>query len=150
MIATDVSLDALAVARRNAELLGAALRVRVEFRHGSLVAPLRDPCAPVRARVLVSNPPYVAYDEAEQLPASVRDWEPALALFAGQEGMACIAALVRDAPDVLEPGGLLALEVDSRRASLAAELAASEGRYDDVRVRLDLAGRERFVLACRR
>ncbi len=154
VIATDVSLDALAVARRNAELLANALRAPVDFRHGSLLAPLRDPCAPpekrVRARVLVSNPPYIAYDEAEELPASVRDWEPALALFAGSEGMACIAAIVRDAPDVLEPGGLLALEVDSRRASLAAELAASDGRYDDVRVRLDLAGRERFVLACRR
>jgi release factor glutamine methyltransferase len=154
VIATDVSLDALAVARRNAELLAPALRAPVEFRHGSLVAPLRDPCAPpekrLRARVIASNPPYVAYDEAEQLPASVRDWEPATALFAGAEGMACIAAIVRDAPEVMERGALLALEVDSRRASLAAELAASDGRYDDVRVRLDLAGRERFVLACRR
>ena len=150
VIATDVSRDALDVARHNAALLAGALRAPVEFRQGSMIAPLRDPCAPTRARVVVSNPPYIAYDEAEQLPASVRDWEPALALFAGSEGMACIAALVRDAPEVLESGGLLALEVDSRRASLAAELAASDGRYDDVRVRLDLAGRERFVLACRR
>jgi methylase of polypeptide subunit release factors len=61
--------------------------------------------------------------------------------------MAATAAIVRQAADVLEPGGLLALEVDARRASLAAELAATDGRYRGVRVRLDLAGRERFVLA---
>jgi release factor glutamine methyltransferase len=145
VVATDVSLDALAVARANATLLSHALVARVEFRHGSLLAPVRD----LRVRAVVSNPPYIAYDEALELPASVRDWEPAIALLSGAEGMACIAALVRDSADVLEPGGLLALEVDSRRASLAAELAASDGRYRDVRVRLDLAGRERFVLAVR-
>jgi methylase of polypeptide subunit release factors len=50
---------------------------------------------------------------------------------------------------VLEPGGLLALEVDARRASLAAEAALATGRYRDVTVRLDLAGRERILLANR-
>jgi release factor glutamine methyltransferase len=79
-----------------------------------------------------------------------RLYEPSLALFAGAEGMAAIAGIVRQAGDVLEPRGLLALEVDARRASLAAELAATDGRYVDVRVRLDLAGRERYVLAERR
>jgi methylase of polypeptide subunit release factors len=63
--------------------------------------------------------------------------------------MAVIAALVREAAPVLEPGGLLAMEVDARRASTAAELVASDGRYAAVSVRLDLAGRERFVLATR-
>ena len=117
----------------------------VDFLAGSLLAPVRD----VQARCVVSNPPYIAFDEAASLPSSVRDWEPALALFAGRDGMACIAGVVRQAAGVLEPGGVLALEVDARRASLAAELAATDGRYTDVRVRLDLAGRERFVLAVR-
>ena len=143
VIGTDVSLDALTVARRNVELCARALRTPVELRAGSLLAPVRD----VRARCVVSNPPYVSFDEASELPASVRDWEPALALYSGMDGMAATAAIVRQAADVLEPGGLLALEVDARRASLAAELAATDGRYRDVRVRLDLAGRERFVLA---
>ena len=151
VIATDVSLDALAVARANAALARRAMCAPVEFRHGSLLAPLRDPAAePVRARVVVSNPPYVAFHEAESLPPGVRDWEPALALFAGADGMAVIAALVREAAPVLEPGGLLAMEVDARRAATAAELVASDGRYEGVTVRLDLAGRERFVLATRR
>jgi len=146
VIATDVCLDALAVARRNAELLGPALRTPVEFRHGSLLAPLRG----LRARAVVSNPPYVAYPEAPALPASVRDWEPSIALFSGADGLLATTAIVRASADVLEPGGLLALEVDSRRASLVAELALAHGAYRDVSVRLDLAGRERFVLAVRR
>ena len=57
---------------------------------------------------------------------------------------------MRQAADILEPGGLLALEVDVRRASLAAELMSRDQRFDDVRVELDLTGRERFVLAIKR
>lgn len=147
VIATDVSLDALAVARGNVAMLQGALRARVTFAHGSLLAPI----APgVRARAVVSNPPYIAHEEAAQLPASVRDWEPALALYSGEGGMAAITAIVRQAAAVLEPAGLLALEVDSRRASLAAEKVMADGRYAHVQVKLDLAGRERFVLARRR
>ena len=146
VIATDVSLDAIAVARANVALAAAALRAPVELRHGSLLAPV---AGDVRARAVVSNPPYIAHEEAAQLPRSVRDWEPALALYSGAAGMAATAGIVREAAAVLEPGGLLALEVDSRRASLAAELVLADGRYEAVQVRLDLAGRERFVLARR-
>lgn len=146
VVATDVSLDALAVARRNASVLAGALRATMEFRHGSLLAPLED----VRASVLVSNPPYIAYDEAAALPASVRDWEPALALLSGADGMAATAEIVRGAATVLEPDGVLVLEVDTRRAAVVAELLAVDQRYTDVAVRLDLTGRERFVVARRR
>lgn len=145
IIATDVSSDALVVARRNVELVSGALRAPVELRHGSLFAPVRRE----RARLVVSNPPYIALGEAGTLPASVRDWEPCLALFGGADGMAAVAALIHGAPAILEPGGLLALEVDARRASLAAELAACDGRYEEVCIRLDLAGRERFLFARR-
>lgn len=145
VVATDLSLDALAVARRNLVMLGAALRAPVELRHGAQLAPVRE----LRASVVVSNPPYVAHDEAAALPRVVRDWEPALALFSGDGGLATTHAIVREAASVLEPGGLLALEVDCRRASLVAELAASDGRYERIAVHLDLAGRERFVLARR-
>ena len=149
VVATDVSADALAVAERNARHAAQALRAAVEFRHGSFLAPVAEDLGG-RVRLVVSNPPYIAYHEAPALPAGVRDWEPALALFGGPDGMSAIAALVRDAPLVLEPGGLLALEVDARRAGTAAELASGDARYADVAVRLDLAGRERFVLATRR
>jgi release factor glutamine methyltransferase len=145
VIGTDLSLGALSVAGANAEQLVSVLRARVELRAGSLLAPVRD----VRARVVVSNPPYIAYDEAAALPRSVRDWEPVVALFTGAGGMSATAEIIRGAPEILESGGVLALEIDSRRAALAAEMALADGHYSDVTVRLDLAGRERILLARR-
>ena len=146
VIATDASLDALAVARRNLAAIPPSIRAPVELRHGSLLAPVRRE----RASVIVSNPPYIAHEELAALPASVRDWEPGIALSCGAGGMSVIARLVRGAADLLEPRSIFALEVDARRSSLAAELLACDARYDNISVRLDLAGRERFVLAQRR
>jgi release factor glutamine methyltransferase len=143
---TDVSRDAVDVARHNASLCASLLRSPVAFVHGSLLGPLAD----LRARVIVSNPPYIALGEAGALPASVRDWEPSVALYGGLDGMATTARLVREAAGALEPGGLLAVEVDARRASLAADLVGRDPRFHRIRVELDLAGRERFVLARRR
>ena len=145
VIATDVSLDALDVARANVRALGARPHAPVELRHGSLLAPV----AGERARVVVSNPPYIAFHEAAALPRAVRDWEPGVALFSGEDGLAATAAIVRDAAAVLEPGGLLALEVDARRARAARDLAAADSRYRDVQIRPDLTGRDRFVVARR-
>jgi release factor glutamine methyltransferase len=143
--ATDISRDALEVARANVAAARPSLRAPVDLVHGSLLGPLLD----VRCRAVVSNPPYIALGEAEALPSSVRNWEPAPALFSGGDGMSVTARLVRQAAAVLEPDGLFVIEVDARRASLAAELVAHERRFHDVRVELDLAGRERFVLARR-
>ena len=145
VIATDVSRDALDVARANVVRLSPMLRAPVELRLGSMLAPLRGE----RLQVLVSNPPYIAHDETSALPASVRDWEPPVALYSARSGMAMIAALIRDGADVLEPGGLLALEVDATRASIAVELAMSDGRYRDVRIERDMASRPRILLARR-
>jgi release factor glutamine methyltransferase len=145
VVATDCSLDALDLARINAAASAQMLRCPIEFRAGSLLAPVRD----VTARLLVSNPPYVAYHEALDLPSSVRDWEPPAALLSGANGLAVTAAIVQNGTPLLEHGGLLALEVDERRASLVAELVMSNRGYTDVGVVLDLTGRERFVFATR-
>ena len=145
VIATDASSDALRVAAGNAERSAGALRSRVEFRQGSLLAPVRG----MKARVIVSNPPYIAFSEAEALPSSVRDWEPPVALFSGHDGMSATAGIVRDSARVLVRGGMLALEVDERRSSLVAELIMRHGAYGNVGVVLDLTGRERFVFASR-
>ena len=145
VIATDISHDALRVARTNAERLAPTLRAVVEFRQGNGLSPVREQSL----RAVVSNPPYIAFEEAAALPALVRDWEPSVALFAGEQGMAVTKALVKDAAACLAPGGLLALEVDMRRAGMVAELTASDGRYEGVKVLLDLTGRERFVVARR-
>jgi release factor glutamine methyltransferase len=149
VLATDVSLEALAVAQENAEWLrqqGVAM-APVEFRHGADLAPLRARLADhEKARVIVSNPPYIAYEEAVRLPASVRDWEPTLALFAANGGLARYQVLVQDARALLEPGGWLILELDANRAAPVAAMAAAAG-YDVVQVKQDLAGRDRVLLA---
>jgi release factor glutamine methyltransferase len=145
VIATDVSADALAVARANGERVAASLRTAVEFREGSLLAPLGGE----RVRMVVSNPPYIAATEAPELPALVRDWEPSIALYSAEDGMAHITALGREAAMLLEPEGWLLLEVDSRRAEAAAETVRSGGWYQEVAVHRDLTGRERFVVARR-
>jgi release factor glutamine methyltransferase len=145
VIGTDVSLDALEVARANVARCAPVLRSAVEMRAGSLLGAVHE--RPLRA--VISNPPYISWDEREALPSSVRDWEPSVALFSGADGMATTARLVRDAGAALEAGGLLALEVDVRRASVVAELVATDGAYEQVQVVLDLTGRERFVVARR-
>lgn len=145
VIATDVSAGALEVARGNAERLADTLRAPVEFRQGALLAPVRGEMA----RAVVSNPPYISYHEMRELPSSVRDWEPPTALYAADEGMAMIAALARGAGSVLEPGGLLAMEIDCRRGAACAELLRAQGCYHDVRVRPDLTGRDRVLTATR-
>lgn len=145
VIATDISADALTVARGNAQLLHAVLRTPVDCRLGAGLAPV----AGERLRAVVSNPPYIAFGEVASLPATVRDWEPPLALACADDGLAVTRAVVRDAAPLLEPGGVLALEVDVRRAMLVAELIASHGAYAGVRIEMDLTGRERFVVARR-
>ena len=146
VIATDVSLGALEVARRNLDRFAPELRAPVDLRHGSFLEPVRG----LRARALVSNPPYLAFHEARLLPPSVRDWEPAVALFSGEGGLAATLRILREAACLLEPGGLLALELDSRRAALAAEHAVATGAYVDVTIKRDLAGRDRILLARRK
>lgn len=140
VLATDVSSDALEVAIANAA--GLRLNADIEFRCGADLAPLDG----VRARVIVSNPPYIAYDEATALPASVRDWEPALALFASAGGLARYDVLLGGANRYLESDGHLVLEVDSRRARETAALAVRYG-WLDVRLHRDLSGRERVLVA---
>ncbi|MBX3175200.1 MAG: peptide chain release factor N(5)-glutamine methyltransferase [Gemmatimonadaceae bacterium] len=145
VIATDISADALAVAHENLGAIAEDRRARVEFRQGQLLAPV----AGERVEVVVSNPPYISPAEARELPALVHDWEPHLALFADDDGMAAIRALVPEAAAVLLPGGLLALEVDARRADLAVAAVAADPRFTEVEHRLDLTGRPRFVVARR-
>lgn len=145
VIAIDLSPEALAVAEANLAAIPEDRRARVRFLQGDLLAPIRGRMV----EVVVSNPPYISPAEARELPALVHDWEPHLALFADDDGMAVIRALVPQAAEVLVAGGLLALEVDARRADLAAEIVAADGRFTDVEQRLDLTGRPRMVVARR-
>lgn len=145
VIATDVARDAIDLARENAAMLDTVETAPIEFRAGDLLAPL----AGERLDVLVSNPPYIAFDEAVELPSLVRDWEPVHALLSPGHGLDHTRRLVAGAPQLLCAGGLLALEVDSRRALQVAELVASSGAFTGIQVHRDLSGRDRFVVATR-
>ncbi len=145
VFATDISLDAIDVAAANAQSLAKSLKSPIHFRHGSLLAPL----AGAKLDAIVCNPPYVSFAEIADLPADVRDWEPAIALLCPQDGLSVTRSLVGQAPRVLSSGGFLALEVDARRAGTVAEMIAVDGRYAEIEVLLDLMGRERFVFARR-
>ncbi len=130
---SDVSPDAVAVARLNAERLGLAVRF--------VVADLLDGVAGAFDAV-VANPPYVADDDP--LPADVAQYEPGLALFGGADGLEVVRRLVAGLGGV----GFVALEVGAGQAGAVAELAAAAG-FGRVERRSDLAGIERVVVGRR-
>lgn len=140
VIAIDRSAEALALARENAAMTGKAPR----FVRGDLTSALAaDACD-----ALVSNPPYLTDAELAELDRGVRDWEPALALASGPDGMRATDALLVDGLRVVRPGGWIALELDATRARRAAAHAATAG-WNDIVLAHDLFGRERYLLARR-
>jgi release factor glutamine methyltransferase len=136
---TDVSDDALAVARSNLIGIGRAAR-NVLVAAGSWFDALP---ADLRCDVIVSNPPYVA-EGSPLLDAGVLDWEPAGALFAGHDGLDAIRALVSGAPDHLRDGGWLVLEHGMDQGSAVRDLFTRTG-YGEVETHRDLAGHERLT-----
>ena len=138
-IGADVSVAALAVARRNAEALG--LTDRAEFQ-------LSDWCRSVEGRydLITCNPPYIAEDEMQALAAEVRDWEPHLALTPGGDGLDAYRAISAQAPARLQPGGRLMVEIGPSQAAAVTVLFAAQG-LTDITTRRDLDGRDRVVSA---
>ncbi len=146
LVATDLSAAALAVARQNAAAL--AVADRITFVEVDLLGALPVELPPFEA--LVANLPYIDPGERDGLPPEVRDAEPALALFAGDGGLALIARLVAVAPAHLRAGGLLALELDPRQATRVTALLEAAGCWTPAERRRDLAGHDRVVLTTRR
>ena len=144
--ATDVSDDALAVARANLSSIGtAATRVRV-------VAGDWFDALPIELlgglRLIVSNPPYVTAAEHPALPADVRDHEPYGALVSGETGLEDVEHLIAHAGEWLEPGGALVVELAPHQADAAVARARAAG-FATAEVRPDLTGRPRALLARR-
>ena len=142
IVATDSSPDALSVAADNAERYDVS--GLVEFREGSLFEPLEEG---EEFDVIVSNPPYIAEGEKGELQPEVRDWEPPEALVAGEDGLDVIRQLVAGAPEHLLAGGFLALECGLGQAERIATDLNGTGAFAAVRIRPDLTGRPRFVIA---
>lgn len=143
--ATDVSDEALGIARRNAEsLLGD--RCRIDFARGSLLAPLKAPSIPA-LDLIVSNPPYVTSREMDGLPEEIRRFEPRLALHGGEDGLACYRAIIEQAPACLRKGGMIALEIGAEQSGAVTRLVADRRVYGNIEIVKDYNGLDRIVSA---
>ncbi len=136
--ATDVSEDALALARENAARLG--LGERVQFRKSDLLENLDE-----RFDVIVANLPYIATQDRHTLSREVLH-DPEVALFAGAHGDEFVRELIEQVPPRLRPGGMLALEIglDQSEALLSA---LTEKNYRDICSKNDYSGVTRFLFA---
>lgn len=139
VVAVERSREAAALARENV----AAIRpsIPVEIREGDLLGPLGRE----RFRAIVANPPYLTAAEYEGLDPSVRHFEPRVALEGGPDGLDATRRLIAGARVRLEEGGLLALEIDERRADAVRALAREHG-WGRIIIRDDLFGRARYAL----
>ncbi len=141
--ATDVSSDALGIARANARRHG--VEEKIQFLHGDLFEPVS-----ARAEIfdlIVSNPPYVRSDEIDALPRDVRDFEPRIALDGGADGLDCYRRIIPGALRYLSDGGFLALEIGAEMGLEVARLFVQADGYTPPRRYRDYAGRDRIVCA---
>lgn len=142
---TDVSAAALDVARANTAGLGMA-GAGVRFGEGSWFAALPPELEGALALV-VANPPYIAHDD-ERVETSVREWEPAGALFADAGGLADVRAIAQGAATWLRPGGRLVLEIGTGQGAEVAAILSAAGLVA-AEVLPDLAGHDRIATAMR-
>ena len=138
--ATDLSAEALAVAKENARKLGLK---NLRFLQGRWYDPLP---ANARFQLILSNPPYVAENDPHLQGDGVRH-EPRAALTAGPEGLDELRTIVRGAPAHLDPGGWLAVEHGAEQGQ-AVQALFQEAGFEKVETRRDLAGNDRVTLGC--
>jgi release factor glutamine methyltransferase len=146
IFAIDISEPALEVARRNARRHGVEDRIR--FLRGDLLAPLASLLQNETADCICSNPPYVAERDLFSLQREVRDWEPRLALRAGEDGLQVIERLVPQALRMLRPRGVLIMEIGYNQQKQVSGLFTEE--WQSLRIREDLSGIPRIVVAQKR
>ena len=138
--AIDLSSSALAIARENAKRNEVDLR----FLDGDLLAPVAGECF----EIVVSNPPYVPSGDRATLSVEVREYEPALALFAGDDGLDVYCRLIPAAFGALVPGGYVALEIGYGQSKAITELLAKAG-FEQIEFVPDLQGIPRVASARR-
>lgn len=143
-VAVDRSSAAIAVARRNAEMLGVA--ARTSFCEGDFGAAGFGGATEEVFDVVVSNPPYIPSAVIDGLAPEVRDYDPRLALDGGPDGLSAYRAILSRVPFILKQGGLLAFEVGHDQGGAVAALCRGAG-LRDVAVERDLSGCDRVVLA---
>lgn len=140
--ASDISKEALAVARKNAENL--KLEERCNFYEGDLLIPKDIPFD-----LIVSNPPYVPSARIETLDVEVKDFEPVLALDGGEDGLDVFKRIISRLKESFKPPSTLPiciLELDEENVEKACEIIQAEGLFSKTVVKPDLTGRNRFLV----
>jgi release factor glutamine methyltransferase len=139
LFAIDASADALVLARQNAGRHNVV--DRITFLRGNLLHPLDRP-----VDLIVSNPPYVSRSELRAVSPEISQYEPRLALDGGEDGLALIGPLLRQATEKLRPGGAMLVEIGSTQGPAAVQLAQDCLPSADVSVKKDLAGLDRLLV----
>lgn len=148
IIATDISRDALSLAKENATSLGLLSKIRF------LQANLFEPFSNLRGRepffIILSNPPYIARPEIKKLSREVKDFEPLIALDGGEDGLDYYRRIISQAPHYLKRGGWLLLEVGNNQADSVSEMIEADRRFQKPQCVKDLSGIQRVVKAQRK
>ncbi len=148
LVATDISRDALILARENAKTAG--VQDQIEFVNGDLFGPLRPSREKRPFELIVSNPPYIVRHKICTLAKEVKDYEPKIALNGGEDGLGFYRRIVPEAPAYLRAGGWLLLEVALGQGSDVSDLIEEEGSFCKPECLPDLSGIGRVVKAQRR
>ena len=136
--ASDISAEALTQAQKNADKLG----VEISFMQGDMAQPFVE--NKIKADVIVCNPPYIPQDEV--IENSVKDYEPHVALFGGEDGLYFYRKVLKDAPSILNKKSLLAFEMGwNQRESLSA-LVREIFPNADIECFQDLSGKDRILI----
>lgn len=145
LVATDISRDALVLAKENAKSAG--VQDRIQFVSGDLLGPFQPSEETKAFDLILSNPPYIVRSEIGSLAKEVRDYEPVIALDGGRDGLEFYRRLVSQAPSSLREGGWLLLEVGQAQAQWVAKQIQESGTFLEPQILPDLAGIERVVKA---
>ena len=142
VVATDISEEALDVARQNAKRFG--VEEQLTFLQGDGTSPLTTH-APFD--IICSNPPYIPECELENLAPNVVEWEPHLALEGGEDGIQIVRPLIESAPDLLVQGGILLVEIATSTNAAVLQIAEATSTLGDAVILRDQFGDDRFLRA---
>jgi release factor glutamine methyltransferase len=143
IVATDISATALALAKKNACAL--QLEDKIDFRQGDLFEPVEG-----IFDIIVCNPPYISAQDYEELPAGVKDYEPAIALLAGKKGTEFYEKLIYESKNYSEKNGWLLMEIGAKQEKTVCEIIEESGFYESIEMRRDYAGLPRVMRARRK
>jgi release factor glutamine methyltransferase len=145
IIATDISDAALEVAAENIERH--ALKDRIQLLQGDLFEPVIPQLDVEKFDLIVCNPPYVSAAEYEVLERIIQDYEPAIALLAGSDGLDILRRVIEKAGDFLKPDGALMLEIGYTQGSAIEELLEQSESFKEIKIEKDFHNNDRIAIA---